>query len=193
MTTLKFLFISKVRVKLIQIFLSQPHELFYVRQLVRMTGEEINAVRRELQHLVNAEFLRRETRGNRLYYWVRKDYLFYDELASMIAKSTGLGQQILKNRTKLGKLHLVMFSGHFVQQEARDPEAIDILIVGEVVLPEINALIQAEEARLKHEINYTVMDKEEFKFRRSQRDPFLLNILMQPRVMIVGSQFELVD
>ena len=45
---LRDLMVSKVRVKLLQIFLSQPKEMFYVRQLVRATGEEINAVRREL-------------------------------------------------------------------------------------------------------------------------------------------------
>ena len=51
MANLKDLFVSKVRVKLIQIFLNKPQEMFYVRQLVRETDEEINAVRRELARL----------------------------------------------------------------------------------------------------------------------------------------------
>lgn len=192
MTSLKKLFISKVRVKLLQIFFTQPDELFYVRQLVRLTGEEINAVRRELEHLSSADLLKKEARGNRLYYWTRKEYTFYDELSTMVAKTTGLGKYLLKNRAKLGKLYLVMFSTKFVRKLQHNPDEIDVLFVGDVVMPEITAMMQAEENRLKREISYTVMDKDEFKFRRSKRDPFLLSILLQPRTMIIGSQLDLV-
>jgi len=45
------LIISKVRVKLLTIFFLAPDDIFYVRQLVRKTDEEINAVRRELAYL----------------------------------------------------------------------------------------------------------------------------------------------
>jgi len=69
---LEQLFISKVRVKLLQTFLSQPNEIFYVRQLVRSTQEEINAVRRELAHMETSGMVNKETRGNRLYYWFKK-------------------------------------------------------------------------------------------------------------------------
>ena len=51
MASLQDLFVSKVRVKLLQIFLSEPKEIFYVRQLVRKADEEINAVRRELARM----------------------------------------------------------------------------------------------------------------------------------------------
>ena len=51
MANLQDLFVSKVRVKLIQVFLKNPREIYYVRQLVRETKEEINAVRRELARM----------------------------------------------------------------------------------------------------------------------------------------------
>jgi len=56
---LRDLFISKVRVKLLQIFFDDPNELYYVRQLVRKAGEEINAVRRELNHLEQPGLLKK--------------------------------------------------------------------------------------------------------------------------------------
>ena len=45
------LLISKTRVKLLEIFLSDVTQMYHVRDLVRRAGEEINAVRRELAHL----------------------------------------------------------------------------------------------------------------------------------------------
>jgi hypothetical protein len=69
---------------------------------------------------------------------------------------------------------------------------VDVLVVGEVVLPELAALIRAEEEKRGQEINYTVMTPEEFIFRKRRRDPFLLGILGGPRVMIIGEEEELV-
>ena len=74
MASLKDLFVSKVRVKLIQIFLNKPQEMFYVRQLVRLSEEEINAVRRELARLEVRGMVKSEPRANRLYYFFQKQY-----------------------------------------------------------------------------------------------------------------------
>ena len=84
MASLQDLFVSKVRVKLLQIFLSEPKEIFYVRQLVRKAGEEINAVRRELARMETRGMVTREPRANRVYYGFKKSYAFYDELLATI-------------------------------------------------------------------------------------------------------------
>lgn len=191
---LKDLLISKVRVKLLEIFLTDPNQMYHVRDLVRRTAEEINAVRRELAHLEQSGILKKESRGNRLYYWFRKDYPLYDDLLSIIAKSTGFGAQLLKNRNKLGKIDLIMFSGRFARQLPRiDPSDIDMLIVGEIVLPELSSIVRSEEAKREKEINYTVMTADEFKFRKVRRDPFLQKILLGSRLMVVGDQEQLVN
>jgi len=189
---LRDLLISRVRVKLLGVFLSDPREMYHVRDLVRRTGEEINAVRRELAHLEEAGMVKKEQRGNRLYYWFRKDYLFYNELLSMITKTTGLGREILKNKEKIGKISYVSFSGKFVKRIPRDKDEVDILAVGQIVLPELAALIKAEEQRREEEINYTVMTDEEFAFRKQRRDPFLMGILSAAKIMIIGAEEDLV-
>lgn len=163
-----------------------------MRDLVRKTGEEINAVRRELNHLEKAGILKKEPRANRLYYQLNKNYIFYPELLMVIAKTTNLGSQILKKKNKIGKLSFVLFSQNFVNFAERGSDEVDILVVGEVVLPELAALIKAEETRRNKEINYTVMSQEEFNFRKRRRDPFLLKILEGPRIMILGSEADLV-
>lgn len=185
--------ISKVRVKLLEIFLSEPGEMYYVRELVRRTGEEINAVRRELGHMENCGLVKKEPRGNRLYYWFRQDYFFFNELLAMVTKTCGLGREIFKNRQKIGKISYVAFSGKFVKRIPRGREEVDILVVGDVVLPELAALVKAEETKKEQEINYTVMTNEEFTFRKERRDPFLTAILSSAKVMIVGDEVNLVS
>lgn len=179
---------SKSRVKLLNVFLAHPYEMFHVRECVRRTGDEINAVRRELQYLEKHGILQREQRANRVYYSLDKNYPFYFDLLALGTKTLGLGQEILKNRAKLGKIKYAMFSSRFVRRIKKSPEDVDLMVIGTVVLPELAALVRVEEQRLGTEINYTAMTEEEFKFRKKRNDPFISGILSNGRIMLVGDE-----
>lgn len=193
MADLSDIITSKVRIKILELFLSNLDEKYHVRGIVRETVEEINAVRRELEKMEKSGMLKKEPRGNRIYYWLRTDYPLFSDLLSIVSKSTGLGKALIENRNKIGKIGYIMFSGRFARGKARKrDDDVDILIVGEVVLPELATLIRTEESKRGKEINYTVMSREELDFRKKRRDPFLLGILAGSRTMIVGDEEELV-
>lgn len=179
---------SQSRIKLLNVFLSSPTDMYHVRELVRRTNDEINAVRRELQFLEKKGILVKEPRANRIYYSLSKTYPFHFDLLQIGAKTFGLGADILKNRAKLGKIKYVMFSGKFVRKQKENPEDVDLLVVGTVVLPELSLLVRNEERRLGTEINYTAMTEDEFNFRKKKNDPFILGILSGSRVMLIGDE-----
>lgn len=189
---LKDIVISKVRVKLLDLFFGNPAELYHVRDLVRRTDEEINAVRRELQHLEEAGILKKEPRGNRLYYWVNPNYSLYHELLVIVIKETGLGQEIIKNRNRIGKITFCVFSDKFARKQERKEDEVDILVVGNIVMIELASLVKGEEEKRGKEVNYTVMTDEEFSFRKKRRDPFLLGILNSAKIMLLGDEAELI-
>lgn len=189
---LEDLIVSRVRVKVLKLFLTDPGKIFHVREIVRQTGEEINAVRRELAHLEKHGILSKEPRGNRLYYAFRKDYPLYFDLLNLIAKTSGLGGELLKNKGRLGKVKFAMLTGRFVRGRQSGADEVDLLLVGTVVLPELAQIVRKAESKRDREINYTVMSDEEFNFRKKKRDPFLLSILEGSRVMIIGDEEELV-
>ena len=193
MTSLKDFMISRVRVKMMELFFIDPDEMYYVRQITRKINEEINAVRRELDKMLGYGLLRSEQRGNRLYYYLNKRYFYFQELQQMVVKSTGLGKKIVKLRRKLGTLEMVMFSGRFVRRLAPRQNEVDVVVIGEVVLAELEALIKQEEKRLDREIRVAVFVKKEFDFRKTRRDPFIMDVLYGSRVMIIGSEEEFVD
>ena len=179
---------SKTRIKLLTVFLTKPSEMYHVRECVRRTGEEINAVRRELIHLEKQGVLSKEGRANRVYYFLTKDYPFYPDLLRIGAKTIGLGQTLLTNRAKLGKIKYAMFSGKFVRKEKQSPDEVDLMVVGTIVLPELALLVRDEEMRMGSEVNYTAMTEDEFKFRKQRNDPFLATILAGSRLMLIGDE-----
>lgn len=179
---------SKSRVNLLNVFLNQPYEMFHVRECVRRTGDEINAVRRELQFLEKHGILEKEARANRIYYFLDKTYPFYFDLLALGTKTIGVGEAVLKNRVKLGKIKYAMFSSKFVRRIKKNPDDVDFMVIGTVVLPELAALVRFEEQRLGIEINYTAMTEDEFKFRKTRNDPFIANILQGGRIMLIGDE-----
>lgn len=179
---------SKSRVKLLSVFLANPSEMYHVRELVRRTEDEINAVRRELAYLEKKGILDKEPRANRVYYSLAKNYPFYFDLLNIGVKTIGLGADIVKNRGKLGKIKYAMFSGRFARHLPKQTESVDVLFVGTVVLPELALIIKNEERRIGSEINYTIMSEEEFEFRKKRSDPFIITILSGSRVMLLGDE-----
>src|SRR3989344_302743 len=184
---------SKTRVKVLFLFLSAPADMFHVREAVRRTEEEINAVRRELIYLEKKGILTREPRANRVYYYLDRSYPFHLDLLNLYAKCRGIGADIIKNRVKLGKIKYAMLSGKFARGIRNNPEEVDLLLVGTIVVPELSVLVRAEEERRKHEINYTVMTEEEFSFRKKRIDPFITSIIHGSRVMLLGDEEQLLS
>lgn len=192
MASLQDFIISKVRVKLLETFLAEPVEMFYIRELTRKIDEEINAVRRELLSMKDKGMVREEKRGNRLYYTFNRSYLFHKELTSMVGKTTGLGLALSRATSKLGKIKFVMLSGRFVRHMPRAKDTVDLLIVGDVIMPQLTEVVKEQEAKLGREVNYTAMTEDELGYRKSHNDPFIGRILQGSRVMIVGDEEELV-
>lgn len=183
---------SKTRIKILHLFLGNLGEMFHVREIVRRVTEEINAVRRELLLLEKKGILNREARANRVYYSLNTSYAFYHDLIKIYAKESGLGRDIIKNRARLGKIKYAMLSGDFARNLENNGESVDLLVVGVVVLPELSLIIKREEEVKKREINYTIMNEDEFNFRKSRRDPFISSIIYGSRVMLIGDEESLV-
>lgn len=187
------LIVSRVRVKMLQLFLSQPTELFHVREIVRRVGEEINAVRRELGRMEKFGLVNSEWRANRRLYRFRRDYLYFRELLGMVVKSTGLGGAIVKSKQRLGRLKFAFLATRFLKGVPAGQNDIDLLLVGQIVLPELQSIIGNEQAKREAEINYSYMDEGEFAFRVKRRDPFILRVLTAPKVMLIGDEEDLLE
>ena len=177
---------SEVRVRLLVEMFSETKKHLYVRELTRRVGTEINAIRRELKRLTKAGILKKEKRGNRLYYLIRKDYPFYYELVSMIAKERGIGKEMLDNRNDLGKLKLAILSAEFAEGRISEKDQLDLLVVGEVNLQLLGQLVNKANDEIGRDINYTVLGEEEFEYLKGRRDKFLLSFLISPNILLVG-------
>jgi hypothetical protein len=195
------LFGSKTRVKLLQLFYSNPNRSFYVREITRKIDEQINSVRRELANLLNVGIIVSDTTNNRLYYEVNQAYEFYGPLSAIFGKLvTGTADESeITTKTKvkkatvtpeeekfkqLGRLEVVLYTGQFTRD---DSSGIDMLIVGDVNQNALQKFIAELESQENKELRYTVMSPTEFKYRRQINDRFITTVLDAKKQVLIDS------
>ena len=132
---------SDVRIKLLVELYSEVSRELYVRELTRRVGTEINAIRRELKRLEDAGIIKKEQRGNRVYYLLREDYPLYTELLSIISKEKGVGRLVRDNLKNIGNPKLVLLSLEFAQGRHALESELDLIIIGDVDIKVTNDLL----------------------------------------------------
>jgi predicted nucleotidyltransferase len=87
MTTLKYFITSKAKRNVLHLFLRDPGKPYYTREVARLTGEPLNAVRRELGYMEKAGLLSSRAQGNLKYYDVVKSFPLLAQWRRIILES----------------------------------------------------------------------------------------------------------
>ncbi len=212
------LFGSKTRVKLLQLFFSNPNRAFYVREITRKIDEQINSVRRELANLLGIGIITSEDAQNRLYYEVNQKYEHYQALAMIFggvkaepAKKTPAkkGEKaaapdeevkiqdvappehpMAKDIRSTGRVDLAVLTGQFTRDEL---SGVDVLIVGDINQTKLNKFISDLEKTENKELRYTVMPRSNYEYRVQINDRFISNLLAAKKQVIINNQDLLIE
>lgn len=187
------LFGSKTRVKLLHLFLNNPEKSFYVREITRMIDEQINSVRRELSNMVSVGIVQQDAIDNKLYYSVNDDYPYIKPLAAIFSdKNTEGGAGAAGGvswKDSLGRmrgLKLAIISGKLVVGSS---SAVDLLLVGDdMSAVTIKNLVKKIEKDRKIEINYAVISYDDFYYRMSVKDRFIMDIVRNKHSVLVDAE-----
>lgn len=195
------LFGSKTRVKLLQLFYSNPNRSFYVREITRKIDEQINSVRRELANLLSIGIIASDNTNNRLYYEVNQTYEYYAPLrtifgqtsssqATAAAAGTETSKKSVNTTTNderdkiktLGNVEVALYTGQFTRDES---SGIDALIVGDVNQHALQRFMTELEEQEGKEIRYTVMPAQEFNYRMQIKDRFISTVLTAKKQVLI--------
>ncbi|MBD3363487.1 hypothetical protein GF362_07265 [Candidatus Dojkabacteria bacterium] len=190
---LRYLFVSKVRIKCLKYFFLNQDVPIHLRGMARELNEEINAVRRELMRLDEIKLLKSTKRGNKKYFSLNFDFPYFEEFCSLFIKSDGLGEDIIKKHNKLGAIYFAALTSAFVSGVNINHKEIDLIIIGDIDLELLGEIVRKEEEKIGREINYTVLKLAEFNLRKKRKDPFITNLLLSTKVLLIGNREEYVS
>lgn len=187
------LFGSKTRVKLLHLFLNNPGQSFYVREITRKIDEQINSVRRELSNMLQVGIITSDSADNKLYYQVNQRYEYYvpmraifgdnlSEANNVPALTDELSDELSATVRTIPGLSLAILSGVLVRGSK---SSVDIVLVGNMPSGKVKSAIKAIEILEGRDINYSVLSYDEFYYRLSVRDRFITEILNSKHTIAV--------
>lgn len=189
------LFGSKTRVKLLQLFYSNPNRSFYVREITRKIDEQINSVRRELANLLNAGLITSDTSNNKVYYEVDQKFVYFDPLSeifggkrpkkSRATPKTEVAEEIEDDAADLkalGNIEIACLMGQFTRDEA---SGIDVLLVGNVNQHAVQKYVTELEKQEGKDLRYSVFSLDDFTYRLQIKDRFMSNVLLSKKQILI--------
>jgi len=182
------LFSSKIRTKLLDVFLRVPKSRFYIRELEREINEEAKNISRELQNLEALGLLVSRRNGNQKIYTVNEDFVLYPELKGIIFKTTGLMGHLKETLAKLKDIEAAFIYGSYATGKETESSDVDLIIIGKPDLTELNEVISGIEEKLNREINYICFERGEYEHRKKAKDAFISEILDEAKIMLKGSE-----
>ncbi len=184
---LEYFITSRTKRTLLKLFLTNPERRFYTREVAKLSGEPLNAVRRELGYLEEAGLLRSHREGNLKYFEVVEEFPFYAELKKIVYSTIALGDY-LKDRLKDAEsVELAFIYGSVARDEETGKSDIDLFVMGEIEEAELHEIVSDVEKGIGREINYTLMTREEFEERRARGEPFVTRIMGERNLVLMGN------
>jgi len=185
------LFSSKARVEILKLFLFNPDDSFYQRQISMLTRQSIRGVQREVEKLQSLGLIEKSAQGNRLYYKVNRNCSIFEELKRILFKTAGIAETLKEKLIKSDSVKIAFIYGSYAKGEESLSSDIDLLVIGGITSKELSGLLSKCKSEIGREINYTVFKAGEFSKRIKQKDHFLNTVLKEKKLFIIGGEDEL--
>jgi predicted nucleotidyltransferase len=183
---------GKARQAVLRLLFSHPDESFYVREIVRAAAAGQGAVQRELDSLRRAGIVQRTVRGHQVFYQANPDNPIFQELKSLILKTTG-GAEVLRRALSplAGRIRVAFMYGSMARGEQRRGSDVDLFVVGDVSFADLVEALAPAQRKLAREINPVVYPISEFREKLSQKHHFITSVLRAPKLFLMGDEREL--
>lgn len=186
------LIFSDYRRRVLGLLLLHPDATYHVRELARLTGTSAGTLHKELSKLTKGGVLRRQEVGNQVRYGANRDCPVFEELASILRKTTGLVDVLADALSSVEKqIDLAFVFGSLARGDQDSSSDVDMMVVGELGFANVVQLLHPIQQTLQREINPVVYSLEEFRRRVGNGDSFIREVLTKPKLFVVGNENEL--
>jgi predicted nucleotidyltransferase len=183
---------GQTRRAVLALLYGHPDEAYYLRQLARLGKLGLGSVQREVKRLAKAGILQRTVRGNQVYYQANPECPVFAELKGLMVKTAGAVDVLHEALSQLGdQIKVAFIYGSMARLQQMNGSDLDLMVVGAVSFGEVVAALNPAQGVVHREINPTVYSAAEFKSKLKARHHFLLSVLRNEKVFVVGDEHEL--
>jgi predicted nucleotidyltransferase len=172
--------------------LLHPESSYHVRELARLTGTTPGTLHKELSRLAEVGLLQREKQGNQVRYQANRECPVFAELAGLFRKTSGLVGVLAEALRSLHPMpELALVFGSLARGDENARSDVDVLLISDCGFGDAIKSLHPAQAILQREINPVLYSATEFARRIEAKDGFVLNILANPKLFVIGTANDL--
>lgn len=183
---------GEYRRRVLGLLLLHPEASFHVREIARLTDTAPGTLHKELSKLAQAGILVREPRGNQLTYRANRACPVFEELSSIMRKTSGLADVLAQAlRPCAHQIDTAFVYGSTASGRETAQSDVDIMLIGDIGFARAVQQLYPAQAMLAREINPKVLSREEWRAGLANHDAFLRDVLAKPKLFVIGSDHDL--
>lgn len=189
---LSSLLFGSYRREVLALLLLHPEMSLHVREIARVTGKVPGTLVRELNQLAESGLLLRKPVGNQIHYQANPACPIYEELRSILKKTSGLADVLRAALEPLAdRVQAAFVYGSVARGDERAGSDLDVMVVGDAKFADVAQALTPAQETLRREINPNVYRTAEFGAKLAAGEPFLQRVMEDPKIYLVGSEDDL--
>ncbi len=179
---------GKTQQAVLALLFGQPDRSFYMREVVAAAGTGASQVQKELDNLARAGLVRRERRGNQVWFQADMAAPVFEELKGLIVKTFGIRDVVRAALQPLQeKVRAAFIYGSIARGEDHAASDVDLFVVGDVLLSDLAPHLDEAERRLGRTISATLMGWREFSRRARAGEHFVAAVMKGRKLWLAGN------
>jgi predicted nucleotidyltransferase len=170
-----------------------PERSFFTKEIIRWVDAGSGAVQRELARLEAVGLVMTSRVGRQKHYQANDTAPIFSELRGIVLKTSGLGDVFRDALSPfLGDVRAAFVFGSIARGSDVAGSDVDLMVISDhLTYAELFGALETASSRLTRSVSPTIYTSAEFVRRVDEQNPFLMKVLKEPKIWVVGEDHDL--
>lgn len=184
----------KTRQRVLAVLFGNVDRSFYANEIIRLADSGTGAVQRELASLEASGLVTVTRVGNQKHFQANASASVFATVRDLVLKTSGLADVLRAALANVAMdMHAAFVYGSVAKRTDTSTSDVDLMVISDTLAyGDVFAALEQAAARLGRTVNPTVYTREELARRVAARNAFVVRVLSQPKIWVIGGDADLV-
>lgn len=183
---------SSTQQRVLALLFGQPGRSFYASEIIALAGAGSGAVQRELARLAGSGLVNVSRIGNQKHFQANAASPVFDELRGIVLKTFGLADVLRAALQPLApQIRAAFVYGSVAKRQDTASSDIDLMILSEALsYADVFPALEEAGRQLGRPVNPTIYTPKDLARKKKSGNAFVLRVLEQPRIWLIGEEHD---
>ena len=184
---------GRIRQRVLGLLFGHPDRSYYANEIIAWVDAGSGGVQRELARLEAAGLVTVSRIGRQKHYKANEAAPIFPELRGIVLKTSGMRDVLRSALSPLeGDIRVAFVFGSMAKGVDTAESDVDMMVItDQLTYAELFSALETGSTQLARPVNPTIYTSDEFTRRIRERNPFLMKVMEQPKIWVIGGEYDL--